>query len=189
MLAWNILLLYTNATQIANPRFFKQAQKRLAKAQRKLSKLQKGSPARKKQGQVVAKVHARIRNQRKDFCHKEARKIVNQYQYICVEDLNIKKMLEGSYLAKSIADASWKQFLQFLTYKAEEAGRKRGLANPAYTTQDCYRCGYREEKKLSDRLHNCLGCGYRVLRDFNSAQNILALGLDGLGVTPRSLRL
>ena len=98
-------------------------------------------------------------------------------------------MVEGSYLAKSITDASWNQFLQFLTYKAVEAGRKLGLVNPAYTTQDCYNCGQRERKELSDRVHSCSQCGYEVSRDFNAAQNILALGLDGLGAIPRSPRL
>jgi putative transposase len=154
-----------------------------------LEKLEKGTPPRKKQRKVVAKVHERISNQRKDFCHKESKKIVDQYQNICVEDLNIKKMVEGSFNAKSITDASWNQFLQFLTYKAEEAGRKLGLVNPAYTSQDCNKCGHREKKKLSQRMHDCSQCGYKTTRDFNAAQNILTLGLDGQGLVPRSLRL
>jgi putative transposase len=179
----------SDGTKIENPRFLKKGEKKLAKAQAKLSKLEKGTKERRKQGKVVAKTHERISNQRKDFCHKESKKIVDKYQYICVEDLDIKKMIEGSYLAKSITDASWNQFLQFLTYKAAEAGRKLGLVNPAYTTQDCYQCGYREQKTLSERMHCCSLCGYKASRDFNAAQNILALGLDGLGVIPRSLRL
>lgn len=179
----------SNGEQIENPRFFKQGQKALAKAQRKLAKLEKGTAERKKQGKIVAKVHERIRNQRKDFCHKESRKIIERYQSIYVEDLNITAMIEGSYLAKSITDASWNQFLQFLTYKAVDAGRKMGLVNPAYTSQDCCQCGYREAKKLSQREHACSRCGYQASRDFNAAQNILALGLDGLGELPRSLRL
>jgi putative transposase len=180
---------FSNGQEISNPRFFKQGERALAKAQRKLSKLNKGTKERRKQGKVVAKIHERISNQRKDFCHKESKKIVDQYQYICVEDLNIKNMVEGSFLAKSITDVSWNQFRQFLTYKAAEAGRKLGLVNPAYTTQDCSQCGYREEKKLSDRMHCCSHCGYRTTRDLNAAENILALGLDGLGEIPRSLRL
>lgn len=179
----------SNGEEISNPRFFKQGEKALAKAQRKLEKLKKGTKERCQQGKVVAKVHERISNQRKNFCHKESKRIVEQYQYICVEDLDIKKMMEGSYFAKSITDASWNQFRQFLTYKAAEAGRKLGLVNPAYTTQDCHQCGYREEKKLSERIHCCFQCGYRTTRDLNAAQNILALGLDGLGAIPRSLRL
>lgn len=180
---------FSNGQQIENPRFFKKGEKVLAKAQRKLSKLEKGTKERRKQGKVVAKIHEKIRNQRKDFCHKESKKIIDQYQYICVEDLNIRKMIEGSPFAKSIADASWNQFLQALSYKAVEAGRKVGFVDPAYTTQECFNCGYREKKELSERIHRCRCCGYTASRDFNAAQNILALGLDGLGVIPRSLRL
>ncbi len=84
------------------------------------------------------------------------------------------RMIEASYFAKSIADVSWNQFRQFLTYKAKEAGRKLVLVNPAYTTQDCNRCGYRAEKQLSDRTHHCSHCGYLASRDFNAAQCILA---------------
>lgn len=178
----------SDGREIKNPRFFKQAEKQLAKAQRKLEKLEKGTTERRRQKKAVAKIHEKTANQRKDFCHKESRKIVEQYQHICVEDLNVKKMMQGA-LSKSIADVSWSQFLQFLSYKAAEAGRKVGLVNPAYTTQDCSQCGYREAKKLSERTHCCAHCGYTASRDYNAAQNILALGLDGLGVIPRSLRL
>ena len=174
----------SNGQEISNPRFFKNGEKVLAKAQRKLAKLKKGTQERRKQGKIVAKIHERISNQRKDFCHKESKKIVDQYQYICVEDLDIKKMVERSHFAKSITDASWNQFRQFLTYKAAEAGRKLGLVNPAYTTQDCYQCGYREEKKLSERTHCCSRCGYKATRDLNAAQNILALGLGWPGSNP-----
>jgi putative transposase len=179
----------SNGEKVANPRFFKKGEKALAKAQAKLSKLQKGTKERRKAGRAAAKIHERIKNQRKDFCHKQAKKIVDQYQYICIEDLNIKRMMEGSRFAKSIADASWNQFRQFLTYKAEEAGRKLGLVDPAYTSQTCSQCGHLEPKKLTDREHKCSRCGYVAHRDFNAAQNILALGLDGLGEIPRSLRL
>ena len=179
----------TDGKSVKNPKFFQKEEKVLAKAQRKLSKCAKGSQERKKQKKINQKIHARIRNSRTNFCHQESRKIINEYQYICVEDLNIKKMMQGNHLAKSIADASWNQFCQYLTYKAEEAGRKLGVVNPAYTTQTCYMCGKIEEKQLNERQHNCSSCGYNVHRDLNAAQNILAIGLDGLGVIPRSLRL
>ena len=179
----------SNGQKISNPRFFRKGQKILATAQRKLAKTKKGSKERQKKGKVCAKIHEKIRNQRKDFCHKESKKIIDQYQYICVEDLDIKKMVEGSHLAKSIMDASWDQFRQFLSYKAVEAGRNLGLVNPAYTTQTCSQCGNRERKELYERKHCCVHCGYRTNRDHNAAQNILALGLDGLGLAPRSPRL
>ena len=178
---------------IENPRFFKKEEKALAKAQKKFSSLEKGTIARRKQRKVVAKIHERVRNKRSDFCHKVSRAIVNTYQYICVEELEIQKMVEGSPLghqmSKSIADASWEQFCRFLSYKAEDAGRKIGFVNPAYTSQDCSKCGHREKKRLSQREHRCSSCGYTTHRDFNASENILALGLDGLGVCPRSLCL
>jgi len=179
----------SNGQEIANPKFFTLSEKILAKAQRKLAKLKKGTKERRKQGKVVAKIHEHIGNQRKDFCHKESKKIIEQYQYICVEDLDITNMMEKSFYTKSILDASWNQFRQFLTYKAAEAGRKLGVVNPAYTTQTCHQCGNREKKKLSERMHCCSQCGYKTTRDLNAAQNILALGLEGLGAIPRSPRL
>lgn len=174
---------------IANPRFLKKSAKNLAKIQRKKDKTEKGTPARKKYVKALAKVHNRIRNQRKDFCHKAARKIVDEYQAICIEDLNITNMIEGSPLAKSILDVSWNRFRQFLIYKAEEAGRRVGLVDPAYTTQTCSQCGSRSKKELSNRMHICEQCGYKAHRDFNASLNILALGLEGQGISPRSPRI
>ncbi len=183
----------SDGTVVENPRFLKQEEKALAKAQRKLSKFEKRTPGRRKQGKIVAKVHERIRNKRQDFCHKQSKKIVAEYQYICVEELNIKNMVEGSplgsSLSRSIADASWNQFCRFLAYKAGEAGRKVGMVNPAYTSATCSQCGKMEKKSLSHRQHQCTHCGYSAHRDFNAAQNILAIGLDSLGLSPRSLRL
>ncbi|HAB99784.1 MAG TPA: hypothetical protein DCE71_08185 [Parachlamydiales bacterium] len=95
-------------------------------------------------------------------------------------------MIEKSSFAKSIADASWNQFRQFLTYKAEEASRKMGLVNPAYTSQTCSQCGCQEPKSLGDRWHSCSQCIYSASRDCNAARNILALGLDDLSASSRS---
>ena len=178
--------VFSNEKEIKNPKFFQKGEKALGKAQKKLSKTEKGTKERRKAGKVVAKIHEKIRNQRKDFCHQETRQIINQYQYICIEDLDIKQMVEGSRLAKNIQDASWNQFYNYLTYKAEEAGRKLRLVNPAYTSQTCSCCGHIEAKRLSDRQHDCARCGYRATRDYNAARNILALGLDGLSESSKS---
>ena len=172
---------FSDGTVIANPHFFTTEQKAIAKAQRKLSSLQKGSDPWRKQKKVVAKVYERLRNRRSNFCHQVSRHVVNNYQYICVEELQIQEMLEGSpigrTMSRSIADASWDQFCRFLSYKAEDAGRKVGVVHPAYTSQTCSRCGHREKKSLSQRLHHCSNCGYTAHRDMNAAENILALGL------------
>lgn len=178
---------FSNGEFIANPRFFRQEEKALAKAQRKLSKQKRGSRERKKSRKVVSRIHERIRNRRHDFCHQNARRIVNRFGVIAVEKLSVKNMLGNHYLAKSISDASWSQFRSVLTSKAENAGRKILAVNPAYTSQDCSGCGYRPDgqdgrtkKKLSDRWHLCPMCGLSLDRDTNAAVNILALGQQSL---------
>jgi putative transposase len=172
---------------IENPRFFRKDEKALAKSQRKLSKQKRGSRERKKARKVVSRIHERIRNRRHDFCHQNARRIVNRFGLIAVEKLSVKNMLGNHSLAKSIADASWSQFRSILTSKAESAGREILAVNPAYTSQDCAGCGYRPDglegrtkKKLSDRWHLCPMCGLSVDRDTNAAVNILALGQQSL---------
>ena len=119
---------------VANPRFFRQDEKALAKAQRKLSKAAKGSPERQKARKVVARVHERIRHRRHDFVHQHARRIVNRYGLIAVEALHVKAMVHNRYLVKSISDAAWLQFRHVLSYKAEETGRILVAVNPAYTS-------------------------------------------------------
>ncbi len=94
----------------------------------------------------------------------------------------------GHKLNKSIGDVAWNQFMQFTTYKAEEAGRQVVFVNPHNTSKTCSRCGQLVEKTLADRVHRC-SCGLVLDRDQNAAINILARGLKSLGLAPRSLRL
>ena len=177
----------SNGEFIENPRFFRKEEQALAKAQRKLSRQKRGSHERRKAHKVVSRIHERIRNRRHDFCHQNARRIVNRFGIIAVEKLSVKNMLGNHCLAKSISDASWSQFRSILTSKAESAGREIIAVNPAYTSQDCSGCGYRPDglegrtkKKLSDRWHLCPMCGLSVDRDTNAAVNILALGQQSL---------
>jgi putative transposase len=172
--------------KIPNPRFFKTDEKALAKAQRKLSKLEKGTPERRKAKKVVARIHERIANRRHNFIHQEARRIINRFGIIAVEALNTKGMLGNHCLAKSIADASWGQFITILSQKAEEATRKFVMVNPNGTSQTCSRCHSLVPKDLSVRIHSCPVCGLVLDRDLNASFNILALGLQGLGKIPRS---
>jgi putative transposase len=172
----------SNGEPIHNPRFFRVEEKRLAKAQRKLSAAVKGSPERRKRRKVVARVHERIANKRRNFAHQESRKLVNKYAIIVFENLNIRGMLKNHCLAKSIADAAWSQLIQFTTYKAEWAGRRVVQVDPRNTSQMCSGCGEIVEKSLSVRIHACPGCGLTIDRDHNAAINILRLGLQSLGV-------
>jgi len=172
--------------QIANPRFFRSDERNLARAQRRLAKEPrpvKGERAtleRRKRRTVVARIHERIANRRANFAHQESRKAVNTYGVIAVEDLSINRMMHNHCLAKSIHDAAWRQFIAYLTYKAEDAGRRLVAVNPAYTSQTCSQCGYRARKELSERVHRCSCCGLVLDRDHNAALNILRLGLQSL---------
>jgi putative transposase len=170
--------------KIANPRFFRQDEKALAKAQQKLSKEAKGTPERAECRKVVARVHERIAFRRSDFAHQESRKLVNRFGFLAVEKLNIEGMLKNHQLAKSIADAAWNQFALVLMSKAEDAGRQAVRVNPRNTSKRCSRCGTIVEKDLSVRVHDCQVCGLVIDRDENAAINILALGLQGVGETP-----
>lgn len=173
--------------RVDNPRFFRKDERELSKAQRQFSKEEKGSLERNKQYKIVCHIHQRIANRRKDFAHKLSHKLVNEYGIIAFEKLNIKDMLKNHCLAKSIADASWNQLIQYTSYKAEEAGRKCVLVNPKNTSKRCSCCGTLVDKDLSVRVHSCPVCGLVMDRDQNAAINILALGLQCLGETPKSL--
>ena len=173
---------------IPNPRFFKIDEKALAKSQRKLAKLDKGTPERRKAKKVVSRIHERIANRRHDFAHQEARKLVNEFGIIAVEKLQIKEMMNDNWrsMNRSISDVAWAQFRQCIQYKAEEAGRMYVEVNPRGTTQRCSRCQSIVPKDLSVRIHSCPVCGLVLDRDLNASINILALGLQGMGRIPRS---
>jgi putative transposase len=165
---------------VANPRFFRHEERALAKVQRAHSKLTKGTPARATHRRVVARVHERTRWRRSDFSHQHGRRIVNQFDLIAVEDLSVKRMTHNHCLAKSIHDAAWSQFTALLAYKAAWAGRQYVAVNPAYTSQDCSRCGHRQTLSLADRISTCPCCGLVLDRDLNASLNILRLGQQSL---------
>jgi putative transposase len=171
----------SNGEKIENPRFFRTDEKALAKAQRKLSKVEKGTPERKKARKIVAHVHERIANRRLNFAHQTSRQLVDRFGTIVFEDLNITNMQKNHGLAKSIADVAWNQFVTITTSKAEDAGSHVILVNPRNTSQMCSRCGMIVAKTLSDRVHSCPHCGLEMDRDQNAAVNILRLGLQSLG--------
>ena len=167
--------------KIENPRFFKTDEARLAKLQRRLSKGEKESQDRKKQRKKVTHLHEKITNKRKDFAHKLSRYLVDKYQIIAFEKLNIKEMRENGFkgIRKSIGDVAWNQFMQFTVYKAGYAGRTVIFVDPRNTSKLCSRCGRIVEKKLSDRIHSC-SCGLTLDRDVNASLNILRLGMQSL---------
>jgi putative transposase len=173
---------FSTGETIENPRFFRAEEQALANAQRRLSKEAKGTPRRRKRRKVVARVHERTRWRRRNFAHQKSRKIVNRFQVIAVEDLSVNRMVHNHCLAKSISDAAWAEFASMIRVKAEWAGRAFVAVNPAYTSQDCSRCGHRQKMPLADRVYRCPCCLLELDRDLNAALNILRLGLQALGL-------
>ena len=167
------LITLSDGTQIKPPQFLRQSEEKLVKAQKSLSNKKKGSSNRNKQRIEVARIHRTIRNQRKDFNHKLSRELVNTYDTIVFEKLQILNMVKNHHLAKSIHDASWYQLIQFTTYKAEYAGRNVEQVNPRNTSKTCSACGHIQSMPLSQRTYNCPECGNVMDRDENASINIL----------------
>ncbi|HEY7022422.1 MAG TPA: RNA-guided endonuclease TnpB family protein [Ktedonobacterales bacterium] len=171
---------FSTGEEIANPRFFRGEEEALAKVQRAHNKLGVGTPERAKHRHAVARVHERIAWRRSDFVHQHSHRLVKRFDLIAVEDLAVKEMTHNHCLAKSIYDAAWKRFADFLSYKAAWAGRRYVAVNPAYTSQDCSGCGHRQPLSLSDRTYTCPHCGLVIDRDLNASKNILSVGQHAL---------
>jgi putative transposase len=165
-----------DASQIANPRIFRVAEMHLKRAQRRVSRRKRGSHRRRKAVRLLARAHQDVQRARRDFHHKTALALVQHYDTIYHEDLQVANMVQNHSLAKSISDAGWSQFVTILTAKAAYAGRRVVAVPPAYTTQACSGCGVAVYKGLSVRWHQCPECGTSLPRDHNAALNILHLG-------------
>jgi putative transposase len=169
-----------DGTMTHNPRRYRKAEAHLRRCRRRVARRTKGSTRQRKAVVLLAKAHQHIYNQRRDFHHKEACKLVQHYDTIYYEDLQTANMLKNHHLAKSISDAGWSGFLSILTFKAESAGKRAVAVPPAYTSQACSgpTCGRVVWKGLSVRWHACPDCGTSLHRDHNAARNILRLGQE-----------
>jgi len=178
----------SDGTTVENPKFLGKAMKKIAKAQRKLGRQTKGTPERAKARKVLGKVFQKVNNQRSDFLHKTSRKLVNKYTVLVFEDLNIQQMVQAKpwhSLNRTILDASWDKFVNFCSYKAENAGGKVITVNPKNTSKMCSKCGAIVDKDLSCRVHSCPDCGLILDRDLNASINILRLGQKSLVASQR----
>ena len=187
------LIVGSNGHKYKNHKYLTRSQKKLAREQRKLSKMVKGSNNRNKQRIKVAKLHKHIQNQRNDYLHKLSRQIIDENQVICLEDLKVKDMMNDSKLARNISDVSWSRLVTMLIYKADWYGRKLIKVPDNYpSSQLCHVCGYKNSitKDLAIRKWTCPKCGSIHDRDINAAKNILSKGIEILtkdGTHPDSL--
>ena len=176
-----------NDNAVIYPQFLRKSERRLKKAQRRLSK--KFIKGKKPQSNNyhkarirLGRVHLKITRQRKDWAVKQARCVVHSNDVVVYEDLKIANMVKNHHLAKSITDASWYQFTQWLDYYGKVWDKAVVAVSPNYTSQDCSSCGHRVKKSLSTRTHSCSKCGVEICRDTNAAINILKKGMKILGV-------
>ena len=171
--------IFDSGEVIENPKYYRKTENKIKKTQRILDKCEKFSKNYKKVQLKLAKMHEKIKNQRKDFQHKWSRKIVNENQVIVSEDLNVKGMLKNHKLAKSIQEASFESFCNMIAYKSNEQHRlyvKIGTFYPS--SKLCHCCGFKYKGlKLEERFWTCPQCGTYLDRDENAAINILQEGL------------
>ncbi|HEY4385662.1 MAG TPA: IS200/IS605 family element RNA-guided endonuclease TnpB [Ktedonobacteraceae bacterium] len=169
----------SNGEIVGNPKFFAKDEKKLARAQRRHAKKQKGSKNRDKARLKVACVHARIADRRRDFLHKLSTRLIRENQTICVETLAVKNMVKNRSLSKAISDVGWSEFVSQLEYKAEWYGRTFVKIDRWYpSSKRCSHCGHiLDSLSLDVRVWSCPECHTVHDRDVNAANNILAVGL------------
>lgn len=162
------------------PKYYRQAQIKLAREQRKFSKMEKGSNNREKQRIKLAIIHEKVANQRKDFLHKLSKKLIEKFDCVCIEDLNMKALSQVLNFGKSVMDNGWGMFVNFLDYKSKEIGKKLVKVGKYFaSSQICSKCGYKnkEVKDLAIRQWECPNCKVVHNRDINVAINIRNEGI------------
>jgi putative transposase len=171
----------SDGNRIENPRLLRKSEKRLKILQKRVSKRQKGGENRNKAKQKLASLHLRVSRQRKDWLVKLASALVASNDLIAYEDLQVKNLVKNHHLAKSISDASWSIFTNWVDYYCKIHGIVCVAVPPQYTSPDCSGCGEKVKKTLSTRTHKCK-CGTELHRDHNAALNVLAKALKMLGL-------
>jgi len=169
----NNYLVDSEGNKVEHPKIINKYLRQLKKAQQDLFRKKKGSKNRDRARKSIAKIHEKIENTRIDFLHKLSNSYIRNSKIIVVEDLRLKDMLSSFYNARNIADASWGKFIQFLTYKAENASCKIIKVNPKNTTKTCSKCGHIQDMPIWKRIYKCNRCSTEIDRDYNSAINIL----------------
>src|SRR6266480_62469 len=173
------MVITSDGQTYGHPKFFAKDEKKLAKAQRRHAKKQKGSKNRNKARLKVARIHARMSDRRRDYQHKLSTQLIRENQIVCVESLSVKNMVQNHKLAKAISDVGWSEFVRQLEYKAAWYGRTLSKIDKFYpSSKRCFDCGHiLDSLPLDIRCWTCPECGVLHDRDINAAKNVLAAGL------------
>lgn len=169
--------------KVANyPQFYRQSEEKLAKEQRKLSRMKVGSHNYDEQLHKVQLLHEHIANQRKNFCHTVSAAIAKQYDAVFVEDINLRGLAGSLKLGKSTNDNGFGMFRTMLEYKLTSQGKTFAKIDKWYpSSKTCSVCGFvKEDLMLADRVWTCSACNTTHNRDHNAAINIRNVGLLGL---------
>ena len=175
------LVTTSDGQEVKPPKFLRKAEKRLKYLQRELSRKKPGSKNRWKARKRVASLHAKVARQRVDFNHKLSSRLVREHDLIVFEDLRIGNMVRDHTIAKSIADAGWRQLVAFTKYKATRHGRVFQKVPAPGTTQECFWCGVLNKVDRGTREFVCVGCGRTLRRDLNAARIVLKRALAQVG--------
>jgi putative transposase len=170
------------------PQFYRKSEKQLNRANRKKSKkFKRGAKPQSKNYHKArgryARKHLRVSRQRKEYCKRVAHSVIQSNDLVAYEDLNVQGLVRNRHLAKSISDAGWSIFRQWLEYFGFKYGKVTVAVPPHNTSQNCSNCGHIVKKSLSTRTHVCPHCGFVKDRDVNAAINILKLALCTVGHT------
>ena len=169
----------SDGTALKSPRSLERSLRRLRRLSQAHSRKQKGSQNRHKSALLLARLHRRIRNQRRDFLHKATTELAKTKSVIVIEDLNVRGMIRNRHLARHIADAGWSEFRRMLCYKTLWYGSTLVVAPRFFaSSKTCSACGAKKDDlDLSERVYRCQGCGHVMDRDLNAARNLAALAL------------
>ncbi len=169
--------------KIDNPRFLRKDEKKIKRLQRRLSKTELKSSNRKKARNKLGRAHLKVSRRRNDWVCKLAQRVIQSNDLVAIENLKVRNLIKNHCLAKSISDAAWYRFREWLEYFSGVYGVPVIAVNPSYTSQNCSKCGQKVVKTLSTRTHKCPHCNYVADRDENAAINILKSALKELSTT------
>jgi putative transposase len=185
-------LANSHGETVESPNFYRTSERQLNRANRQKSKkYRKGAKPQSKNYHKArvryARKHLRVSRQRKEYCKEQAYSVIQSHDLVAYEDLNVKGLVRNRHLAKSMSDAGWSTFRQWLEYFGRKYGKVTVAVPPQYTSQNCSNCGETVKKSLSVRTHVCPHCGFVADRDHNAAMNILQKGLRTVGHTGTSM--